>query len=387
MTDTQLYVAIVLFATVNLVTLVLLLIRRRKSNPEITILPRKDCRKPVRSIDPATGETVTVYDSVSDALVAGGSMIHNVLNGKQETHRGLRWEYVNPIDSKKKKKKRRASHGQKPVRCVNPATGEVVSEYDSVSAATKVAGQAVNHVLSGRQKTCGGLLWEYCRPTDSPSSRRTLPVQSVHPVTGEITAKYASVTAAIQIYGSGVGHALRGKQKTCGGFKWVYQDPSTIPQPIPARQPVSCDPTPIDPALDVNFMAAAMERSDHARITRDIRSVDDGWELVLKDRAIRRPTRAKLIQIWYSLPDEERLPLDLDSERRKNHCGRRVAVSQVLIGTPVKFFPSVAEAARVFQVSYPYLYNRLGKDEPIDGLYFRYAEPKRHHLEKIGCTT
>lgn len=125
-----------------------------------------------------------------------------------------------------------------PVVCVD--TGDI---FKSITAAAEWAGVAlpsISAALHHKRHTSGGYRWNF---VDNPNETEITPQNRKRRVvcieTGEI---FESITAASEWAGKNVHEALRGRNKTAGGYHWQYTDPPSEAESAkkPYRQSVIC---------------------------------------------------------------------------------------------------------------------------------------------------
>lgn len=112
--------------------------------------------------------------------------------------------------------------------------GSFVKEYESVQAAASETGLQVNAITnatSGRRNSAGGYLWRKCaigtpiENIEPPNTALDLAGKTIFQVDqyGEIIATYNTIGQAVKATGisrRGISDALKGIQKTAGGFAW-----------------------------------------------------------------------------------------------------------------------------------------------------------------------
>lgn len=137
----------------------------------------------------------------------------------------------------KKKPNRKSPHKNKEdivVRQYN-MDGTFLKEYESSSQAASETGlriDAITNVISGRRNSAGGFLWKKC-PKESPvenivPSNTALDLEGKNIIqidhNDEIIATFSTIGQAVKSSGisrRSISDALKGIQKTAGGFTWM----------------------------------------------------------------------------------------------------------------------------------------------------------------------
>ena len=242
----------------------------------------------IAKVCPKTDKVLKVYDSPMHVARSLGhehasqvSSLYRVLQGNQKTFLGCHWRRHDPSSemenvtavpaegtpSTKRKstgtkttsvKKRKVASTGKVLEQICPKTGKVINTFSSTKEAAinlGKSGQArtgIQHVLAGRRATCWGYEWRYRRGASrtgkakdrtvvsskkksakSKSSRNNKVVEQLCCKTGTVLDVFPSVSEATKSFGRdpncsvGIYHTLSGRQKTCFGYKWRYQDVDT----------------------------------------------------------------------------------------------------------------------------------------------------------------
>ena len=123
--------------------------RRKHNNYEMSLL-----LKAVLS-----GESLTAI-AAQTGISLGRLSINMRRRAKEE---GLLSEYKNELRDQKKKRNQVASEGKRQPVLQLDKDGNVITEYESLTAAAQQLGVSsgnISNVLSGRTKTCGGYRWK-----------------------------------------------------------------------------------------------------------------------------------------------------------------------------------------------------------------------------------
>lgn len=116
--------------------------------------------------------------------------------------------------------------------------GVFIKEYSSVFAASRAVGlkvDAITVVTSGRRNSAGGFLWKKCpigssiENIEPPNTALNLEGKTIFQVDqyGEVIATYETIHQAVRMTGisrRSISDALKGIQKTAGGFAWMLGD-------------------------------------------------------------------------------------------------------------------------------------------------------------------
>ena len=117
--------------------------------------------------------------------------------------------------------------------------GEFIREYTSVAAAMRAVGlttDAITSATSGRRNSAGGYLWQKCEigtPIENiepPSTALDLAGKIIYQVDqyGEVIGTYNTIGQAVRATGisrRSISDALKGIQKSAGGFAWILGEP------------------------------------------------------------------------------------------------------------------------------------------------------------------
>lgn len=132
---------------------------------------------------------------------------------------------------------------EKPVQQINPQTGEIIEQFDSISAAERLTGASnVGMCCSGKIGSAGGFLWKYVDESHMKKGRwcddsrfkmrerlvrhrhKDRAVLQIDPKTGIILNEFPSIRAAETASGAtNVSGVCRGIRKQSGGFSWRYK--------------------------------------------------------------------------------------------------------------------------------------------------------------------
>lgn len=203
----------------------------------------------VYQVDRETKQIVRHFKSISDAERAVGSRhISAACKGKRFCAKGYIWIYETDLQGLSVIEKNLFISS----RCISSKTirkgapvvqlghdGKIVKAYSSIHEAsrdTNTQRKSLKLALSGEQKTAGSLIWCYRELWLSMNSsekskyieersnvqtgRKGMPV--VNLTTGK---EYSSIREAAYdtaVDQSGISACCYGKQKTCGGYKWMF---------------------------------------------------------------------------------------------------------------------------------------------------------------------
>jgi hypothetical protein len=184
----------------------------------------------------AENEFIKVWDSISDASSHYGinnSAIIQVLKGKTYISCGFKWQYkedydkgIIPID---------------PPSTINnkhivqlTMDGKLLNEFESLTLAGKTLGintSCISNVCKGKREHAGGYKWLYKEQYDKGitndfKNKRFRSVVQLS-IEGQYINEYKSVAEAGRVIGkhpNTIFHACRNKEKTAGGFKWMYKE-------------------------------------------------------------------------------------------------------------------------------------------------------------------
>lgn len=184
--------------------------------------------KPVCQYD-LNGNLINEYSSTREAADVLNCDIHTITyacSGRTKTGKGYMWKYKDEntiIQSKQRK-------------CVLQfnLNGELLNEFPSVQKASEQYGYAVSSITSacnGSSKSCGGYIWRYkddyhgedvsCK---NYKSCTTSVIQLS--LSGDYIKRFDKVNDAAKSVNrsySTIKDACKGKQKTCAGYKWMYE--------------------------------------------------------------------------------------------------------------------------------------------------------------------
>lgn len=128
------------------------------------------------------------------------------------------------------------AHHVQPVVLFDKETGKRVAEFGCAKDATRFAGVDVTYCMRGTNKTCGDYI---CRRSEEVAGIDTLPDLLSHqpkpsgkPIMqyelgGDVIATFPSAVVAelkTGISRKAISNAVRGKQKTAGGYWWKYSE-------------------------------------------------------------------------------------------------------------------------------------------------------------------
>jgi len=202
--------------------------------------------------------------------------------------------------------KRQRGRTKRSIEAVDPTTGEIMFRFETITAAGRegFGYQGVYNVLNGTRKTYKGLIW---RDHEVPGKEKPLKkprrsIEAVDPNTGEVCQRFVGVKAAVAagFRGSNIRQVLAGLQRTHRGLAWRY-----------CESPISwTGPRLENPEVASVLLTDALRRDELARLRRDIffDETRQEWGVRLKGRTLYRPQRHEVVQIWYDMPEEERLP-------------------------------------------------------------------------------
>jgi len=107
--------------------------------------------------------------------------------------------------------------------------GELIKEYPSVSEAVRVLNFRIHEALRGAAKTAGGFIfiykdiWDGNKPTITPDGH-SIPILQLD-LEGNIVKEWESSSQAQkELNLTSINNCLKGKNKTCGGYKWKYKN-------------------------------------------------------------------------------------------------------------------------------------------------------------------
>ena len=106
---------------------------------------------------------------------------------------------------------------------IDPSTGEVVGEYESISSAAKslgVTSQGISAVLNGRTSSAYGYLWARADKSHRAAAKE---VQPIDPPSGQVLATFPSIGAAARATGlnaNSISRALDMPNRRAGNFAW-----------------------------------------------------------------------------------------------------------------------------------------------------------------------
>lgn len=146
------------------------------------------------------------------------------------TCHGFKWSYKDNYD-KEKLSKEEVGRDKSPVCQIDPYSGKVIKEWESVQKASQSLGierTTIFQCLNGSTKTCGG--WNWCRPENLNSfipKTTTKQIIQYKKDTMEIVRVWKNAKEAAMTLGknaSTIRAAARGKQKTAYGYVWRYKE-------------------------------------------------------------------------------------------------------------------------------------------------------------------
>jgi HNH endonuclease/NUMOD4 motif len=123
--------------------------------------------KSLNQIDPKTGKIVKTFACISDAYKYFGKRvtgnIQSVCNGERKTAYGYKWEWTN--DEDKIKERPVAKRNGKPVKKIDPESGETIATFSHVVDAYRSVGKChssfIQLVCNGKKKLAYGYKWEW----------------------------------------------------------------------------------------------------------------------------------------------------------------------------------------------------------------------------------
>jgi hypothetical protein len=193
----------------------------------------------VEQIDPATGQVMGVFDSVSDAARHTNidrTGISKAINGTYKQAGGYIWRSIDDSTTTA------SSNTPRPIEQLDPVTGTVLRVFDSVNAAvreTTIAKTSLLKAANGIHKHAGGYLWHFCDDTDffptllqAPPPKHVglaKPVEQLDPETGtSVINVFESVGDAARqtnIGRTSISKALSaagGGNSIAGGYRWRF---------------------------------------------------------------------------------------------------------------------------------------------------------------------
>ena len=135
--------------------------RHRKGSNNVSLSNNNVCM-----MDAHTREPIHVYPSVVDASLDSGipeSEIAGGLAAKSGTAGSFSWEYAGDYSSRTGKRTRGVNL-RTPVLQLDPSTGNVVARYSSITEASSKTGidrAYLSGALNGRYSTCHGFAWKF----------------------------------------------------------------------------------------------------------------------------------------------------------------------------------------------------------------------------------
>lgn len=184
--------------------------------------------KPVCQYD-LNGNLIKEYTSTREAADALNCDIHTITyacSGRTKTGKGYVWKY----------KDKDAVIQFKQRKCVLQfnLNGELLNEFSSVQEASKQSGYAISSITSacnGRVKSCGGYVWRYKDNYhgEDVSYKKYKPLTTSVvqlSLSGDFIQRFDKVSDAAKVVNrsySTIKDTCSGKQKTCAGYKWMYE--------------------------------------------------------------------------------------------------------------------------------------------------------------------
>ncbi len=199
---------------------------------------------PVAQYD-LSGKFLSSYGSIKEAAAATGlrpAGISAVISGDKRTMTGgYMWRHflgdcsdIPPYSARKDTNKIFLSNNN--VCMIDPHTHEPIRVYPSVADASLDSGVPISDIaqcLSAKSGTAGSFGWEYAGEYSSRTGKRTrgvnrrIPVLQLDPSTGNVVARYSSITEASSKAGINKAYlsgALNGRYRTCHGFVWKFAE-------------------------------------------------------------------------------------------------------------------------------------------------------------------
>lgn len=169
--------------------------------------------------------------------ISSSSSIHSCCKGENKTAGGFRWLYKDYYDKNKEKELNTdITHKGRSIIQLNQQ-GEFIKAWASLASAERELGITTSGICSvciGKQRTAGGFMWAYeedyhkgilSRFTEKRKHKRKF-VQLDKNMNA--LKLWDSLTEASKSVGlkktSGIILVCQGKQKTSGGFKWMYKE-------------------------------------------------------------------------------------------------------------------------------------------------------------------
>ena len=167
--------------------------------------------------------TVIRHPSVRDAARSIGIHPERLvccLKGRSKSAGGSRWRYCGQHEAVEGRKKSVAV-------LQYDLDGNLVAGHRSVNAAAKALGispSGISLCINGKRKTNAGFVWKKDESATKEYHAPTIPVLQMN-ASGDIVHRFSSVTEAAKAVGKNTGDlckCLKGRRKTCGGYKWKY---------------------------------------------------------------------------------------------------------------------------------------------------------------------
>lgn len=183
---------------------------------------RDNVIRPVDQFD-LDGKWIRTFESLQDAANKLGiysSTIVKVCNGKLKQTAGFMWRYHNNTDITDIEPYNKA--GTKKRRVFQLLNNKVIAEYDSIAEASDNTGYSMQSISASINN--GGYAHGFRWVTDSEYKHERGVIQLS--LDGEYIAEFKSAMQASKLTGinrASIYNCCIGKNKTAGGYKWIYK--------------------------------------------------------------------------------------------------------------------------------------------------------------------
>ena len=148
-----------------------------------------------------------------------------------ETGQPLVWMYYDEYIITSKEDIINKLKSVKTFKVINLNTKEVFSSIKDASSKYNIDRSSIGKTCRGKIKTCGGFIWmyydEYLMTSKEDIVNKLKSVKTYRIInldTKEVLESLAEASRVYKVSVSSLGITCKGKNKTCGGYKWMYYD-------------------------------------------------------------------------------------------------------------------------------------------------------------------
>lgn len=188
--------------------------------------------RPICEID-ENNKVIKAYPSIRNASILNNIDPHSIrdnLNNKTNKAGGKKYRYLTleEIDIYGFKEGSDIVTNKTPVIQLS-LDEECIKSYKSISEALKAINKEgrykeLKDALSGKYSTAFGFIWKYKDSRKNVNQKKKVYIYKIDPVTKKIIEKFKSTKEASMSTGisiSSINNAIRKRQKTAGGYKWI----------------------------------------------------------------------------------------------------------------------------------------------------------------------